>query len=79
MHGDQFFLRQTVTFNEINRGLVNVLVGFAPLKPAEFAILTIRLSTCYQPPVSSSVQPMLSRNQEVRGAKASACGWGAIL
>jgi len=25
-----------------NRGLVNIVVGFAPLKPAEFVILTIQ-------------------------------------
>jgi hypothetical protein len=26
----------------IDRGIVNVVVGFAPLKPAEFVILTLR-------------------------------------
>jgi hypothetical protein len=32
----------TTTPNDINLGIVNVVVGFAPLKPAEFVIVTIR-------------------------------------
>jgi hypothetical protein len=32
----------TTTANDINLGIVNVLVGFAPLKPAEFVILTVK-------------------------------------
>jgi phage tail sheath protein FI len=32
----------TTTQNDINLGRVNVLVGFAPLKPAEFVVLTVR-------------------------------------
>ncbi len=31
----------TTTQNDINRGIVNIEVGFAPLKPAEFVILKI--------------------------------------
>jgi len=31
----------TTTQNDIDAGLVNVVIGFAPLKPAEFIILTI--------------------------------------
>jgi uncharacterized protein len=27
--------------NDIDRGIVNILVGFAPLKPAEFVIIHI--------------------------------------
>lgn len=31
--------RETTTQNDVDRGIVNVMVGFAPLKPAEFVIL----------------------------------------
>jgi phage tail sheath protein FI len=34
--------RETTTQNDINQGVVNVLVGFAPLKPAEFVVLKIQ-------------------------------------
>jgi uncharacterized protein len=34
--------RETTTQDDINRGVVNILVGFAPLKPAEFVILKIQ-------------------------------------
>lgn len=33
---------ETTTQNDINLGIVNVVVGFAPLKPAEFVIITIQ-------------------------------------
>jgi uncharacterized protein len=33
--------KETTTQNDINLGIVNILVGFAPLKPAEFVILHI--------------------------------------
>ncbi|GAC1448200.1 MAG: hypothetical protein PVSMB8_07150 [Vulcanimicrobiaceae bacterium] len=36
---------QTTTQNDINSGIVNILVGFAPLKPAEFVILEIQQIT----------------------------------
>jgi phage tail sheath protein FI len=32
----------TTTPNDINLGVVNVLVGFAPLKPAEFVVIQIQ-------------------------------------
>jgi phage tail sheath protein FI len=32
----------TTTQNDIDNGIVNILVGFAPLKPAEFVIISIR-------------------------------------
>jgi len=32
----------STTPNDINLGIVNVIVGFAPLKPAEFVILTVK-------------------------------------
>ena len=34
--------RETTTQNDINMGVVNILVGFAPLKPAEFVIVKIQ-------------------------------------
>jgi phage tail sheath protein FI len=33
---------ETTTQNDINHGIVNILVGFAPLKPAEFVIIQIQ-------------------------------------
>ena len=34
--------RDTTTQNDIDRGIVNIVVGFAPLKPAEFVILKLQ-------------------------------------
>lgn len=34
--------QETTTQNDINLGIVNILVGFAPLKPAEFVIIKIQ-------------------------------------
>lgn len=34
--------RETTTQADIDRGIVNILVGFAPLKPAEFVIIRIQ-------------------------------------
>jgi len=34
--------KETTTQNDIDRGVVNILVGFAPLKPAEFVVLRIQ-------------------------------------
>lgn len=42
---DAYFVKcdgETTTQNDIDLGIVNVLVGFAPLKPAEFVILKIQ-------------------------------------
>lgn len=33
--------RETTTQNDIDQGIVNILVGFAPLRPAEFVIIKI--------------------------------------
>lgn len=33
---------ETTTQNDVDRGIVNIVVGFAPLKPAEFVILKIQ-------------------------------------
>jgi len=34
--------RETTTQDDINRGVVNIVVGFAPLKPAEFVIIKLQ-------------------------------------
>ena len=34
--------RETTTQNDINLGVVNILVGFAPLKPAEFVVIKLQ-------------------------------------
>ncbi|EEG08444.1 phage tail sheath family protein [Pseudogulbenkiania ferrooxidans] len=34
--------RETTTQDDINRGVVNILVAFAPLKPAEFVVIKIQ-------------------------------------
>lgn len=34
--------KETTTQNDINQGIVNIVVGFAPLKPAEFVIIKIQ-------------------------------------
>jgi phage tail sheath protein FI len=42
---DAYFVRcdsTTTTQNDINLGIVNIIVGFAPLKPAEFVVLKIQ-------------------------------------
>jgi hypothetical protein len=44
---DAYFVKcdkETTTQNDINLGIVNILVGFAPLKPAEFVIIKISQS-----------------------------------
>jgi phage tail sheath protein FI len=37
--------KETTTQNDINLGIVNILVGFAPLKPAEFVFIKIQQLT----------------------------------
>jgi phage tail sheath protein FI len=37
--------KETTTQNDINQGIVNILVGFAPLKPAEFVFIKIQQLT----------------------------------
>ena len=42
---DAYFVKcdsETTTQSDINLGIVNVLVGFAPLKPAEFVVIQIQ-------------------------------------
>jgi phage tail sheath protein FI len=42
---DAYFVKcdsETTTQDDINRGIVNILVGFAPLKPAEFVIIRLQ-------------------------------------
>lgn len=41
---DAYFVKcdkETTTQNDIDRGIVNILVGFAPLKPAEFVMIKL--------------------------------------
>ena len=35
-------MARSTTQNDIDNGIVNIVVGFAPLKPAEFVILKIQ-------------------------------------
>lgn len=42
---DAYFVKcnkETTTQDDINKGIVNIVVGFAPLKPAEFVIIKIQ-------------------------------------
>jgi uncharacterized protein len=42
---EAYFVRcdsETTTQNDINNGIVNIVVGFAPLRPAEFVIISIQ-------------------------------------
>jgi hypothetical protein len=42
---DAYFVkvdRDTTTQNDVNLGIVNVVIGFAPLKPAEFVVITLQ-------------------------------------
>jgi phage tail sheath protein FI len=42
---DAYFVKcdsQTTTQNDINLGILNIIVGFAPLKPAEFVVIHIQ-------------------------------------
>jgi hypothetical protein len=34
--------KETTTQNDIDKGIVNIVVGFAPLKPAEFVVIKIQ-------------------------------------
>lgn len=46
--GDAYFVKcdaETTTQNDINLGIVNIWVGFAPLKPAEFVVLYLQQIT----------------------------------
>ena len=43
--GDAYLVKcdsETTTADDVDRGIVNVLVGFAPLKPAEFVVIRIQ-------------------------------------
>ncbi|HET8952743.1 MAG TPA: phage tail sheath C-terminal domain-containing protein [Solirubrobacteraceae bacterium] len=45
---DAYFVRcdaETTTQYDIDRGIVNIIVGFAPLKPAEFVVVSIQQKT----------------------------------
>ena len=34
--------KETTTQDDINHGVVNIVVGFAPLKPAEFVVIQLQ-------------------------------------
>jgi phage tail sheath protein FI len=42
--------RDTMTQNDINGGVLRVLVGFAPIKPAEFIVISIAVTAAAPPP-----------------------------
>ena len=42
---DAYFVKcdsETTIQNDIDQGIVNIIVGFAPLKPAEFVVIKIQ-------------------------------------
>ena len=42
---DAYFVKcdkETTTQDDINKGIVNIMVGFAPVKPAEFVVISIQ-------------------------------------
>ena len=42
---DAYFVKcdsETTTQTDINTGIVNIIVGFAPLKPAEFVVIDLQ-------------------------------------
>ena len=41
--------RTTMTQNDIDNGRIIVVVGFAPVQPAEFVVIRIALMTATQP------------------------------
>jgi hypothetical protein len=46
---DAYFVKcdkDTTTQNDINQGIVNIVVGFAPIKPAEFVVIKIQQIAC---------------------------------
>lgn len=46
--GDAYFVQcdsTTTTQSDINKGIVNIIVGFAPLKPAEFVVIYLQKIT----------------------------------
>jgi hypothetical protein len=47
---DAYFVKcdkDTTTQNDINQGIVNIVVGFAPIKPAEFVVIKIQQIACW--------------------------------
>ena len=43
--------RDTTTQSDVNQGVVNVVIGFAPLRPAEFVIIKLQqLAARIDPP-----------------------------
>jgi predicted alpha/beta-hydrolase family hydrolase len=48
---------QTHSQHDIAEGIVNILVGFAPVKPAEFVVLTIRQTAAQVPTRAMPAEP----------------------
>lgn len=58
--------RDTTSQNDIDNGIVNVVVGFAPVKPAEFVIIRLQQMTAK---TSSSNKEGIMANKPVANAK----------
>ena len=46
---DAYFVKcssETTTQADVDNGILNIVVGFAPLKPAEFVVISIRQNYC---------------------------------
>ena len=58
--------KETTTQDDVNNGIVNVVVGFAPLKPAEFVMIKVQQSTGVGPaPQSISARGTSCRPSQV--------------
>ncbi len=61
---DAWFVRcdsSTTTQSDIDRGRVNLMVGFAPMRPAEFVVLKVQQSLSSQPTPTSAPTPTRKR------------------
>lgn len=50
--GDAYYIKcdsDTIAQNDIDNGIINIQIGFAPLEPAEFVIIDIQLMTAQNP------------------------------
>lgn len=61
---DAWFVRcdsSTTSQSDIDRGRVNLMVGFAPMRPAEFVVLKVQQSLSSQPTPTSAPTPTRKR------------------
>ena len=56
--------KETTTQNDINLGIVNILVGFAPLKPAEFVIIKIQQMAGSRPRFRGGTHGSIQRQRQ---------------